>query len=690
MIINKYKERQATRGTKLLILYLMLIVLVMIFLSSIYHTMYSKRQIPSKMSSIQNRSLRGDILSKDGYLIASSYKFYRAVINSKSIRAEKKELFVKLFSIYSGIDEDKIYASFYNKRGVLRKGYITLAKDINARQSIQLKSLSSKLYRLGVFKSIKNSKNIDVVHGLDIVESGEARRYPLFKSMTPIIGYVKNELEDRYSLSKGQKGIEKYADKYLTISKNGIFKGPRDVIGYAIHNGESSKINRIDGLDVHLNIFLPLQQSIEAVLDDMKVETGASEILGAVMESKSGKVLAMASSNRYNPSHITQKDVYSLNPKFAEYPYEAGSVIKPLTLSIALDYNRVKPTTWFETFDGKLKISARKTITDDEKFKALTATDIIVHSSNVGISQIAWKLTGSEFRDGLLKFGLSQPSGIDLSRDLAGRVKSVKLLNNKLHRANQSYGYGMHVTFAQLMRAYSAFNNGGVAMSPRIIDYFTDDRDKKYRLAPPRPDVRAITIKTSNEIHKILQEVVKRGTGIAGQYRGLDIGGKTGTAHVATSAGYTKSYHSSFFGFANDKFGKRYTIGVLVIKATKPYKYFASMSAVPTFKQIVQALVEYEFLVPKLSKAELAEIKKEEAGYLKDENKDKYINKLNPKSKVSKSKDIYKKPKYKIKKYKKIKIYKPVRKKIKLKIYKKSRTKIVKKQEPIFNDLDMF
>ena len=199
MIIKK-KETQATRGTKLLVLYLMLIVMVTIFLSSVYRTMNSERQIPSKMSTIQNRSLRGDILSKDGYLLASSYKFYRAVIHSKSIRPEKKELFVKLFSIYSGIDEDTIYSTFYNKRGVLKSGYVTLAKDINARRSMQLKSLSSKLYRLGVFKSIKNSKNIDVVHGLDIVESGEARRYPLLKSMTPVIGYVKNELDNRYSL----------------------------------------------------------------------------------------------------------------------------------------------------------------------------------------------------------------------------------------------------------------------------------------------------------------------------------------------------------------------------------------------------------------------------------------------------------------------------------------------------------
>ena len=689
MSINKKKrETKATRGTKLLLLYVMLLILVSIFLSSVYRTIHSDRQIPSKMSSVQNRSLRGDIISKDGYIIASSYKFYRAVVHSQSIKPNKKELFVKLFSIYSGINEEKIYSTFYNSRGILKKGYITLANDINARRAMQLKSLSSKFYKLGVFQSIKNSKNIDVVYGLDIVESGEARRYPLSKSMTPVIGYVKNSLEDRYSLSKGQKGVERYANKYLSISKNGIFKGPRDVIGYPIHNGESYKINRIDGLDVHLNIYLPLQQSIEAILDDMKVETDASEIIASVMDSKTGKVLSIASSNRYNPSHIEQKDVYSLNPKFSEYPYEAGSVIKPLTLAIALNNDKVQPDTWFETFDGKMKISKRKTITDDEKFKALTATDIIVHSSNVGISQIAWRLSGEEFRDGLLKFGLSQQSGIDLSRDLAGRIKSVKLLNNKLHRANQSYGYGMHITFAQLIKSYSAFNNGGIAVTPRIIDYFSDSRGKKYRLKPKKPDINAISSKTAKEIHTILQEVVKRGTGVSAQYRGLDIGGKTGTAHIATSAGYSKLYHSSFFGFANDKFGKKYTIGVLVIKAKKPYKYFASASAVPTFKQITQALVEYEYLVPKLSKEELALIAKEEEEYLKDNVEECVSNNLEPVFKSCKPTNIYKKKKYRVKKVKKIKIYKPILKKIKPKIYK--RQKKVKKQEPLFNDLDMF
>jgi cell division protein FtsI (penicillin-binding protein 3) len=318
------------------------------------------------------------------------------------------------------------------------------------------------------------------------------------------------------------------------------------------------------------------------------------------MDSHTGKVLALASSNRFNPSHITQKDIEALNPKFAEYLYEPGSVIKPLTLAIALNHKVVTPYSWFKTGYYKFQIGKHRYITDDDYFKSQTASDIIVHSSNIGISQISWRLTGSEFRDGLMSFGLSKPSGLDLSRDLAGRIKPLHLLDNQMHRANSSYGYGMMVSFAQLFKAYSAFNNDGVALTPRIVDYLSDKKGNHYTLEPKVPDLQAVSKKTANQIHKILIRVVqdKKGTGRAARYPGLEIGGKTGTAHTVKNGHYVREYHSSFYGFANDNQGNKYTIGVLVIKAKKWHKYFASQSAVPTFRNIVQILVEEGYLKP--------------------------------------------------------------------------------------------
>ncbi len=599
-MMNKEIKNQAMqqRTSKITGLFILLVIGMAIFLASILNTVTSDRHIPSQLATIHDRSFRGTILSADHYTLSSSFKTYQAVIRGESIDPDRKALFIKLFSIYSGIPEAKLNKRFFDKKGRKIKGNIILSKHLNAKQAMQLKSLAYKLRQLKVFRSVKTRSGIEVLYGLDITEIGESRRFPLHDILSPIVGYVGKKYDGHYTRPEGKKGLERKYEKYITSKKDGYFRGKRDVGGNIIHDKNTITKQRVDGMDLHLNVPLALQRRVEKMIDSMKARIDADEILVGIMESKTGKVLTLASTERYDPSHITQKDIPALSPKFAEYPYEAGSVIKPLTLAIALDKGVVTPHTVFNTFNGKLKIGKHRTISDDEKFESLDATGIIVHSSNVGISQISWRLTGKEFRDGLLAFGLSQPSGIDLSRDLPGHIKSLHLLNNQMHRANSSYGYGMVVTFAQLFKAYSAFNNDGVAVTPRIADYLEDAKGNHYILPPTRGDLHPIGKKAAREIHEILKEVVKRGTGVKAQYPGLEIGGKTGTAHIAKHGHYVREYHSSFYGFANDKKGHKYTIGVLVIRAKKYHKYFASQSAVPTFKNAVRILVDQGYLQP--------------------------------------------------------------------------------------------
>jgi len=586
------------RTSKITWLFILIVAAMVILLLSVLGTISSERHIPSQNATLHDRSFRGSIISADDYTLSRSHKTYQAVIRGESIDPNKKAMFVKLFSIYSGIPEKEIKARFKDKRGKEIKGNIVLSRTLNAKQAMQLKSLAYKLRQLKVFRSVKTHSGIEVLYGLDIIEVGESRQFPLHDVLSPVLGYVRKKSDGHYTRPQGQKGLERKYEKHITSKKDGYFKGKRDVGGNIIHDKNSIEKQRVDGMDLHLNIPLAFQRRVEKMLDTMKQRIDADEILIGVMESNTGKVLALATSERYDPDHITQKDIPKLDLKFAEYPYEAGSVLKPITLAIALDHKVVTPQTWFSTFNGRMKIGKRRTITDDEKFESLNATDIIVHSSNVGISQISWRLTGEEFRNGLLSFGLSKPSGIDLSRELTGRIKSLHLLNNQMHRANSSYGYGMLVTFAQLWKAYSAFNNDGVAVTPRIVDYLQDAKGRHYILPPTEGDLHPVGKKAANQIHEILKEVVKRGTGVKAQYPGLEIGGKTGTAHIAKHGHYVREYHSSFYGFANDNKGHKYTIGVLVIRAKGYHKYFASQSAVPTFKNAVRILVEEGYLEP--------------------------------------------------------------------------------------------
>ena len=598
--MNKAIQNKAIhqRKNKISALFLLLVFLMVVFLFSVLKTISSDRRIPSDNTTIHDRSFRGSIISQDGYTLSSSQKTYQAVIRGASIVPEKKALFVKLFSIYSGIPEANILKKFKNRKGQEIKGNITLSNSIDSRSAMQLKALSYKLRKLDVFRSIKTRNGIEVVFGLDIIENGESRRFPLKDVFSPILGYVGDKSDGRYTRPEGKKGLERSYEKHITSKKNGYFRGKRDVVGTVIHDKNSIKMQRVDGLDLHLNIPLALQRRVEMMLDQMRESIDADEIIAGVMESKTGKVLSLASSLRYDPSNIQQKDIAALVAKSTEYPYEAGSVLKPLTIAIALDKKRITPDTWFNTGYKKFDITGGQRVSDDDYFDALQVTDIIVHSSNIGTSQIAWKLTGREFREGLLKFGLAQKTGIDLSRDLPGFLKPVRLLDHKMHRANSSFGYGMMVTHAQLLKAYSAFNNDGLAVTPRLVDYLQDAQGKRYTLPPKIGDSQAISKEAANQIHDILNEVVKRGTGVAAQYPGLDIGGKTGTAHIAKNGRYVREYHSSFYGFANDNEGHKYTIGVLVIRAKKYLKYFASQSAVPTFRRIVDTLVELDYLKP--------------------------------------------------------------------------------------------
>jgi len=96
------------------------------------------------------------------------------------------------------------------------------------------------------------------------------------------------------------------------------------LLGYIRGNGEgtlgieeSMDDTLMQGEDVHLSVNLALQQKIEKLLDESKEKYDADDIIAAVMESDSGKVLAMASSNRYDPTYIRRKDLNSMYPKFA-------------------------------------------------------------------------------------------------------------------------------------------------------------------------------------------------------------------------------------------------------------------------------------------------------------------------------------------------------------------------------------
>lgn len=618
--MSSKKIEKVNKTKKIAILFLIIFIFLSILIISVFRTITEKRHLPSLIGEKTELSVRGDIVSSDNFKIASSKKLYKASIDTRFLDPNKKELFLSLFSIYSNINYKKLEEKL--KEAESSPGYLVLSYNIDSRDAKNLKELALKLIKLDVFIPLKQN-GTKILRGLTVSESGEKRTFSYEDTLTPVVGYIsKYETDDGKTKVKGIKGLEKNYDKVLNESKDGVLKGDRDVLSYISFNKNSIIRSRIDGATLKLNIPLKLQKNNELTLDKYKKKLGADEIIVSVIESKTGKVLTMASSNRFNPENILQKDIPSLNVNAIEYQFEPGSVIKPVTVALAMDKNLIKKNELFFAYNtegranskgefprGKYKIG-RFTIKDDHEFTKhyLTLDDIVIFSSNIGTLQIAQRMTGPEFYEGMKRFGFTRKTGIDLPYEKKGVMPKVwqfsagdKDGKDNIFKATVSYGQGMTSTFIQVLKAYTVFNNDGFISTPRIVSNLEYDGNQ-YKPYDDKQE-QIVSKKTADEIKRMLVKTVNEGTGRAAQIEGLEIGGKTGTAQIARGGKYLKKYISSFFGFVNDDKGNSYTIGVTVMNPISTgkywYYYYASWSAVPVFKEIVQNLVKLNYLTPK-------------------------------------------------------------------------------------------
>ncbi len=585
-------QNNKQKNAKIPFLFFLLLLGFLFFLCALFYWATIDRRLPRMYAKDDNIALRGNIISKEGYTIAGSKKLYKAVVDTRNINPNKEEMFIKLYSLYSGEKIKNIKRSLKSYFGT-----VVLSYKIDSIKAQHLKELARKLYRLGVFISYDDKKDgITFLHGLNIVESGEYRVYDYKNILTPVIGYVRKYEQGEITKVYGVNGLEKEYNKVLNPVQDGMIKGSKDIAGNIILNGYSKVVHRIDGSDLHLNISLKFQKISESILDKYKKKLQAKEIVAAVMDSKTGKIIMLASSNRYNPSKILKTQYQNLNITAINFPYEPGSILKPIVFSLLLEEKKVNPYDLVRIYGGKYRIG-KKIIRDDHAFQWLSAEDVIVYSSNVGISQLAQKLNCVDYHDGLIKFGFTKKSDIDLPYEDTGVIPTIQQLHSEIYKAVTAYGYGIEATFMQLLKMYDVFNNNGREVSPKIANYYQDAQGRKHYINSRITQI--IPVAVAKRMHQILIKTVQKGTAQATKIEGLQIGGKTGTAHIAKNGKYTNSYNSSFYGFVNDDKQHHYTIGVLVRSPKKKYSYYASQTAVPVFKSIVEEMISEGLLLPK-------------------------------------------------------------------------------------------
>ena len=574
---------------KITFIFIIIFVAFVLLIANIFHIMFDNQKLPKLVITESDRAIRGDILSAGHFKIATSKKLYKAIVDTRNIDPNKKEMFIDLFSTFSGMDKEEVREKIESKFG-----FVTLTYKLDSKSARYVNQLNSKLFSLGVFVEYTDQKRgRKFLHGLSVIESGEYRIYPLKDCLTPVIGYVAKYEDRGYTNIVGKYGLEKYYQKELEGIQSTKITGRRDIRNNIIFDSNSIVKNRYDGYDVVTSISIPLQRSVEMILDKMRDELNAKEIIASVMDSKSGAIIAIASSRRFDITHV--KDANALTISAIRYIFEPGSVMKPIIFSLLLKRDLIKLDEIIRTYNGKFYLQ-NTPITDEHRYPYLSAENIIVHSSNIGMAQISQRLDPLDYFQGLRDFGFGQKSKIDLSYELAGSIPSIHQLKNSVFKATASYGYGIKVNFFQLLKAYNVFNNNGYLLQPSIgrelrspIHNQIIEKDKPFRVLPQN---------ITQTMKNILIKTVQEGTGKGAITKGIEVGGKTGTAQIAIRGAYEKVYNSSFFGFANGK-NNHYTIGVTVIEPdpNSPV-HFASKSAVPVFKRIVDEMVKRRYLSP--------------------------------------------------------------------------------------------
>ncbi|MNS78774.1 Penicillin-binding protein 2 [compost metagenome] len=257
-----------------------------------------------------------------------------------------------------------------------------------------------------------------------------------------------------------------------------------------------------------------------------------------VLDAQTGEVLALANWPTYNPNDRARLSGEQLRNRVLTDTFEPGSMMKPITVGLALQLKRVTPSTVITT-TGKYQFEGA-TISDTHNYGALTVSGVIQKSSNIGTTKIAMMMKPQEMWDMFTSIGLGQAPKIGFPGAVAGRVRPFKSWR-PIEQATMSYGYGLSVSLFQMAHAYTIFAHDGELIPVTM-----------FRTSGPATGERILSPQVARDVRAMMETVTAPGgTAPEAQVMGYRVGGKTGTAYKHEGRGYNRSkYRASFIGLA--------------------------------------------------------------------------------------------------------------------------------------------
>ncbi len=537
------------------------------------------------MRQMPMQAERGTIYSEDGNMLSTSVPYFDIYIDfgADGLREKKGERFKKYLDSLShalaGFFKDKKVSQY---KVELQKGY-----DSKDRYYELRKNLSFEEYKtLRSFPLVNQGRNKSGF----ITEVKSKRLNPFGLLANRTVGLSRDYIDSNKKIVKQNVGLEKTYDSLLK-GQSGQ-RTVRFISGGAFIPVEGSEIEPENGKDIITTLDVNTQDIAENALLKTMIENEAEHGTCIVMEVATGKIKALANLG------VRPDGSYWEDYNYALRATEPGSTIKLATLLSVLSEGKTTINDMVEVGSTGNQYVGVRLVTDAERAPkpVMTVRECFAHSSNVGMSKIAYNTFASQpdkFLSYLHKFHFDARTGIDIigeERPVLPKIKRNK--EGLMNMVTMSFGYAIEVTPLQTLMLYNSIANNGKMMRPYLINRIQSSGQVVKEFVPEVVEEKVAETNVIKAAQQCMLAVTTEGTGkLVFKDALYSVAGKTGTAHVAGKGlGYDDGvYQASFVGYF--PFDKPQYSCIVVIK-TKPHpeKHMGGVVSAPVFKEIADKM----------------------------------------------------------------------------------------------------
>ena len=405
------------------------------------------------------------------------------------------------------------------------------------------------------------------------------RFYPAGEVVAHVVGFT--DIDDR-----GREGMELAFEDWLAgvPGKRQVLKDRRGRLIKDVQVAQNAKA----GKALALSIDLRLQYLAHRELRNAVQEFGAKAGSLVMVDVRTGEVLAMVNQPTYNPNNRRNLQPAAMRNRAMIDVFEPGSTMKPFSMSAALESGRWKPSDTVDVSPGTLQIG-KYTIRDVSRSTGpLSLTEILIKSSNVGMSKIAFDIGGQSIFEVMQQVGLGQDTGLGFPGERIGNLPNHREWR-KAETATLSYGYGLSVTAVQLAHAYSVLANNGRSTHLSLARV-----DRQPDSVQVIPEAIAITLQG------MLQQVIDApGGAYRAKVPGYHVAGKSGTARKASvgSRGYKDNAYRALFAGFGPVSDPRIAVAIVIDEPSQG-GYYGGLISAPVFGKVMAGALRLMNIAP--------------------------------------------------------------------------------------------